>query len=162
MDPATVFLLCIVGVLCIWLLGTIVHPAVVAVSRFGARLTLGRQVVAVVVSFVLIGSTASVRANVGPPAERIVQMVNATPDDDVNRTEVIHRRGVTTHGATYTVVKGDSLWRIARRILSSQGSHPSGSATSDLWHAIYEMNRELIGNDPDLIHPGQVLELQQR
>lgn len=155
------FLLCIVGVLCIWLLGTIVNPALVAVSRLGVHLSLGRQVVAVAVSFVLIGSMASARANVGPPAERIVQMVNATPDDDVSGTEVIHRRVVTAHGATYTVVKGDSLWRIARRILSSQDSHPSGSATSDLWHTIYEMNRELIGNDPDLIHPGQVLQLQQ-
>jgi len=157
-----VFLLCIVGVLCIWLLGTIVHPALVAVSRFGVHLSLGRHVVAVVVSFVLIGSMASARANVGPPAERIVQMVTAALDDDVRGTEVIHRRVVTTHGATYTVVKGDSLWRIARRILSAQDSHSSGSATSDLWHSIYEMNRELIGNDPDLIHPGQVLQLQQR
>lgn len=162
MDPATVFLLFVVGVLCIWLLGTIVHPALVAVSRLGVHLFFGRQVVAVAVSFVLIGAMASARANVGPPTERIVQMADAADEVDLGGTAIAHRPALTSHGSTYTVVKGDSLWRIARRILSAQDSHPSGSTTSDLWHSIYEMNRELIGNDPDLIHPGQVLQLQQR
>ena len=46
---------------------------------------------------------------------------------------------------TYTVRKGDSLSAIAQRLgLSS-------------WHALYEANREIIGPDPDLIRPGQVL-----
>lgn len=47
---------------------------------------------------------------------------------------------------TYTVVKGDSLSKIARREL--------GDAT--LWPRIFEANRSII-KDPDLIHPGQVL-----
>jgi len=50
--------------------------------------------------------------------------------------------------ATYTVVSGDSLSRIAKRHY--------GDATK--WKAIYEANRDLISN-PDLIHPGQVLTL---
>ena len=46
---------------------------------------------------------------------------------------------------TYTVRKGDTLSAIAQRLgLSS-------------WHALYEANRDLIGPDPDLIRPGQVL-----
>lgn len=162
MDPATVFLLLIVGVLCIWLLGTIVHPMLEAVSRLGVHLRIGRQAAAVVVSFVLIGGVTSARASVGPPTERIVQMVNTAPERDLGGTAIIHRSALTSAEFTYTVVKGDSLWRIAHTILSAGASHPSGSATSELWHSIYETNRELIGDDPDLILPGQILQLQQR
>ena len=45
---------------------------------------------------------------------------------------------------TYTVVKGDSLSRIAQ--------HQYGDANK--WRTIYEANRDLI-KDPDLIYPGQ-------
>jgi nucleoid-associated protein YgaU len=51
---------------------------------------------------------------------------------------------------TYTVVAGDSLSKIAKR--------EYGDATK--WHRIYEANRDKIQN-PDLIHPGQVLNLPQ-
>lgn len=47
---------------------------------------------------------------------------------------------------TYTVVKGDSLSKIAKRVLGD----------ASLWPRIYEANRSII-KDPDLIHPGQVL-----
>ncbi len=49
---------------------------------------------------------------------------------------------------TYTVVSGDSLSKIAQREL--------GDASK--WKSIYEANRDKIDN-PDLIHPGQVLTL---
>ncbi len=49
---------------------------------------------------------------------------------------------------TYTVVSGDSLSKIAKR--------EYGDANK--WRAIYEANRDKI-NDPDLIHPGQVLNI---
>ncbi len=51
-------------------------------------------------------------------------------------------------GRTYTVVAGDSLSKIAKR--------EYGDASK--WRAIYEANRDQIKN-PDLIHPGQVLNL---
>jgi nucleoid-associated protein YgaU len=49
---------------------------------------------------------------------------------------------------------GDSLWRLAERGLSAPAS---ARAVSVRWHAIYRRNRGVIGPDPDLIHPGQVL-----
>lgn len=49
-------------------------------------------------------------------------------------------------GQTYTVVKGDSLSKIARRLLGD----------ASLWPRIFEANKSIIKN-PDLIHPGQVL-----
>ena len=53
-----------------------------------------------------------------------------------------------TAGRTYTVVSGDSLSKIAK--------HQYGDAAK--WHAIYEANRDKIKN-PDLIYPGQVLNI---
>jgi nucleoid-associated protein YgaU len=50
--------------------------------------------------------------------------------------------------STYTVVKGDSLSKIAKQ--------QYGDAKR--WKAIFEANRDQITN-PDLIHPGQVLKI---
>lgn len=49
---------------------------------------------------------------------------------------------------TYTVQKGDSLSKIAQQVYGR----------ADKWHAIFDANRDRI-DDPDLIHPGQVLVL---
>ncbi|WP_327324053.1 transglycosylase family protein [Streptomyces sp. NBC_01210] len=48
----------------------------------------------------------------------------------------------------YTVRPGDSLWAIA-----DEQKLPGG------WSAIYDANRETVGADPDLILPGQSLDL---
>lgn len=50
---------------------------------------------------------------------------------------------------TVTVKKGDSLWKIAQKHLNN-GSR---------WREIYELNKSVIGKNPDLIKPGQVLKL---
>lgn len=47
----------------------------------------------------------------------------------------------------YTVVKGDCLWNIAKRF------YGDGS----LYTVIYNANRAVIGGNPNLIYPGQVL-----
>jgi nucleoid-associated protein YgaU len=50
---------------------------------------------------------------------------------------------------TYTVRTGDNLWAIADS-LDLQGG----------WHGLYAANRETVGDDPDLILPGQKLAVQ--
>jgi nucleoid-associated protein YgaU len=55
-------------------------------------------------------------------------------------------RNITPAGKTYTVVKGDSLSKIAKREYGDM----------HLWRKIYEANRDVIDN-PDLIEPGQNL-----
>lgn len=55
-----------------------------------------------------------------------------------------------TAARTYTVVKGDSLSKIAK--------HQYGNASK--WPTIYEANRDLI-KDPDLIYPGQSLRIPE-
>lgn len=54
----------------------------------------------------------------------------------------------TGTGRTYTIQKGDSLSKIAKR--------EYGDAQQ--WRRIYEANRDTI-KDPDLIHPGQVVRI---
>ena len=49
-------------------------------------------------------------------------------------------------GKTYTVKSGDSLWKIAATQLGN-GSR---------WKEIYELNKGIIGDNPNLIYPNQV------
>jgi len=55
-----------------------------------------------------------------------------------------------TVAKTYTVQKGDSLSKIAKRTYGDAGK----------WRAIFDANRDQIEN-ADLIHPGQVLKLPE-
>ena len=53
---------------------------------------------------------------------------------------------ITPTGKTYTVVRGDSLSKIAKREYGDMSK----------WRKIFEANRDVIDN-PDLIEPGQNL-----
>lgn len=48
---------------------------------------------------------------------------------------------------TYTVVRGDCLWNIAKRFYGNGAKYT----------VIYDANRGVIGGNPNLIYPGQVL-----
>ena len=50
---------------------------------------------------------------------------------------------------TYTVKPGDTLWAIAKKTLGDGGR----------WREIYNNNANVIGKDPNLIFPGQVLRI---
>lgn len=47
----------------------------------------------------------------------------------------------------YTVVKGDCLWNIAKRFYGNGSKYT----------LIYNANKNVIGGNPNLIYPGQVL-----
>ena len=86
------------------------------------------------------------------------------PDRSVSTSEVRHRaapaerapRGVAPRAAlpprVHVVRPGESLWSIAAATWGS-------AATDERWRAVWAANRDLIGDDPDLILPGQVLRL---
>jgi hypothetical protein len=57
-------------------------------------------------------------------------------------------------GDQLRVRPGDSLWLIAAQRLGSDSSDPLIAAEWPRWYAA---NRSVIGTDPSLIHPGQVL-----
>lgn len=56
--------------------------------------------------------------------------------------------------ATHTVSEGETLSQIALDYY--------GSAARADWMAIYEANKETIGDNPSLIKPGQVLQIPER
>jgi nucleoid-associated protein YgaU len=53
-------------------------------------------------------------------------------------------------GRSYTVVKGDTLSKIAKRFYGNAGD----------WKRIYEANKDSIKN-PDLIYPGQTFRIPE-
>jgi nucleoid-associated protein YgaU len=55
---------------------------------------------------------------------------------------------------TVTVRTGDTLWDLAAARLRGDPSPADVARSCARWHAA---NRQVIGADPDLIHPGQVL-----
>lgn len=59
------------------------------------------------------------------------------------------RDGAPAQAGTYTVVKGDCLWNIAKRFYGDGSKYT----------AIYNANRGVIGGNPNLIYPGQVLSI---
>lgn len=62
------------------------------------------------------------------------------------------RRGVVVRG-------GDSLWRIAEDLLPDA----AGTARVDrAWRLLYAANRDRVGADPDLVHPGTSLRVPRR
>lgn len=54
--------------------------------------------------------------------------------------------GGTSGETTYTVKKGDNLWTLAKKFYGNGAQYTK----------IYEANRGVIGNNPNLIYPGQV------
>lgn len=57
--------------------------------------------------------------------------------------------------ATVVVHRGDTLWSIAAREL---GPEATDAQIDTAWHRWYAANRGVIGNDPDVILPGQQLQ----
>ncbi|WP_210650461.1 LysM peptidoglycan-binding domain-containing protein [Nocardioides sp. SYSU D00065] len=82
----------------------------------------------------------------------------AAPVQASETPEPAHDRRSTPPAAppeasTYVIRPGDSLWSIAR-------AHPGVAGSVDeRWRAIWRANRDVVGDDPDLILPGQALRL---
>lgn len=117
---------------------------------------------------VLVACGAAVVAGPGLPAhaaggegpELLVGL--ALPDRaTAPTTPTRHRRApapapVVTSPSSYVVRAGDSLWSIAR-------AHPEpGTSVDERWRAIWRANHDVVGDDPDLILPGQALRLPAR
>jgi hypothetical protein len=60
----------------------------------------------------------------------------------------------------HVVIRGDCLWDIAAaRLTSDTGAAPTVGEIADAVHAWWTANAAVIGPDPDLLLPGQVLHL---
>ncbi|MBO3101355.1 LysM peptidoglycan-binding domain-containing protein [Cellulomonas fengjieae] len=69
---------------------------------------------------------------------------------DVTRAE----HPAPTTAGTVLVHPGDTLWAIAARHLPHDATE---AQIATAWPRWYEANRDVVGADPDVLHPGQVL-----
>lgn len=143
-----------------------------AVRRLGAiRLPMPVRPIAAIVLLaslvVLVNRPRSVGASVPPPVVRLSdqavtderQPISPEPATS-SATARFSEAGSTA--AAYVVRPGDSLWRIAEGTLADRhGGVPLGAEIARFWPRIYETNRALIGANPNLIFPGQHLEIPE-
>lgn len=69
--------------------------------------------------------------------------------------DAVDRHSPAAAGASYRVRLGDSLWSIASGAAEGAGDETIRGLTKQ----IYRLNRAVVGPDPDLILPGQILRL---
>ncbi|QSF58638.1 LysM peptidoglycan-binding domain-containing protein [Nocardioides sp. zg-1228] len=99
------------------------------------------------------GDGAEVLAGLRLPERAVTPAVVARSGAHRAAPAATSRAGRPVGEEDYVVRAGDSLWSIAR-------AHPApGSDTETRWRAIWHHNRAVVGDDPDLIHPGQALRL---
>jgi resuscitation-promoting factor RpfA len=78
----------------------------------------------------------------------------ATTTNSTSATSTSTTTSRPTGTRVVVVLPGDSLWRIAERQL---GPSPAATEIATAWPRWYELNRAVIGADPSLLRPGQVL-----
>ncbi len=76
------------------------------------------------------------------------------PQPDVTAVTAASRRGTDQAPVEVVVHRGDSLWTITARHL---GAGATDAEVAAQWPRWYSANRAVIGSDPDLLLPGQVL-----
>jgi nucleoid-associated protein YgaU len=110
----------------------------------------------------LVDETASPTDGTETPADEADAPTSAPPyDRSAGRASVTTERA-RSGTAAHVVELGDSLWRIAGDTLTARnGAEPSSAEIARFWPAIYAANRGLIGDNPNLIFPGQRLQIPE-
>lgn len=138
-------------------LGSVAHGVVGVVLPAGARrsaaLALGVGLGIAAPALLGVGSSAT-----GPPLTAAAG--TAVPDWPVDGGAVPD--WPTQQPAdSHVVVRGDCLWDIAAGRLGASGAPVTDAAIAASVHAWWSANTDVIGSDPDLIFPGQVLRAPQ-
>jgi nucleoid-associated protein YgaU len=170
MEPATLYLTCLVATFGLWLVGERVWAFT---SWLTTRSWLGqpaRKISAFGCGIVIattLWRAVPAQADVVPIRERTMAVTETATTRPVltryNMTTASHETVQARTGQpTYTVVRGDCLWKIARRTLIGDGAEPTGASIGSFWREIYAANRDTIGKNPNLIFPGQILVIPER
>lgn len=69
--------------------------------------------------------------------------------DNIEKLADVSSSASSENREKYTVVAGDSLWRIAEQQLGG----------GEYWPVLYRLNRSVVGANPHLVYPGAVLML---
>lgn len=76
-----------------------------------------------------------------------IELTDSKPKATVEKTRDDDTSPAPATTQTYTVLRGDCLWRIAKKFYGNGAKYT----------IIYEANKDVIGGNPNLIYPGQVL-----
>jgi len=58
---------------------------------------------------------------------------------------------------TFKIARGDTLWDLTKRALAATGRSTSNADVAAHVTKLYQANQSVIGSNPDLIYPGQVI-----
>jgi LysM domain len=152
-----------------WLVTTVVSlealagvrlPAVPGVPRLARRALLAACGVAVV-SGLTVPAGASGPADPGPRPGVALLAGLPLPDRPSGGTRPAPAAEPAPAMSAHTVVvaPGDTLWSLARADLVLAGAAPTDVAVQAHTRRVHELNRDRLGPDPDLIHPGQRLRM---
>ena len=143
----------LVGVACGWLQGLAAVAEAWRGSVGSARPGAVRRLVLAACGAAAVGVLSGPVAGAAP----------GHPDPDVLAGLPLPERAVgpaqaTAHATSRTTVvrRGDTLWALAAAEL---GPGASAADIAVRWRLVYQRNRAVIGADPDLIRPGQLLRL---
>ena len=96
-------------------------------------------------------TSSGTRSATGPstPRRPRLEVADGSPEDDSDNP------GRVCTGSSHRVKAGDTLWSIAADALETEDVR----RIARYWPKIHRHNRAVIGSSPDLIYPGQVLDL---
>ena len=93
--------------------------------------------------------TLSIKKYVPYGAKTVDVQLSGLAAARANSTAITTNVGTSGTVKTYTVVRGDCLWNITKKF-TGNGSR---------WRELYNLNKSIIGSNPNLIYPNQVLTL---
>ena len=106
----------------------------------------------------LVDETASPTDGAETPADETDAPTSTPPSDRSAGRVIVRTERVQSGTAAHVVEPGDSLWRIAGDTLAARnGAEPSSADIARFWPVVYEANRAVVGDNPNLILPGQRL-----
>jgi nucleoid-associated protein YgaU len=170
-EQAVIGLVVVVGLVAAawYLVSALAVLACVAAAAVGRRWDAGEEAVRrwgapALRRTATIGVGLVIGAGLGTGATAACDASPSLPDDlrwrpVANRIEPDPGASRAVGAERYTVRPGDSLWRIAAEALQVRGRAPTVAAVAAEWPRWYAANRDVVGADPDLIRPGQVLQV---